>query len=280
MQAELQRATGSTMSGPGKVTKKATAFDLYKFGKFTSTTSQFRSLILCGINLLGLVITMGGMVQSWNDGLRGGFWEFFSSTIMMGVAYLCLALCMSEMTSALPFSGGLYGFVRVTVSPFWGFIVATCEVIQNIFYVASTVIPLGEMVTEGTQLPKSYEPIYWLIFFIISLSINIKGGLTFWRFVGLMATSSVLFLLIYIFGSMPQVDFDEHAMDPGHKTSGTQYFTGITLLRNLPLSCWFFVGVEILPLAGAQTAVVSNLCNIADMCTLCLFLYYYLIVPS
>jgi len=48
---------------------------------------------------------IGGQFISWNKGLAGGFWEYFLSTFLISFNYLCLNLCLAEMTSALPFSG-------------------------------------------------------------------------------------------------------------------------------------------------------------------------------
>jgi len=55
-----------------------------------------------------LTIVIGGQYFSWNTGLDGGFWEYFLSMILTGFAYLALVLCLSEMTSALPFSGNSF----------------------------------------------------------------------------------------------------------------------------------------------------------------------------
>jgi ethanolamine permease len=62
---------------------------------------------------LGLTIVIGGQYFSWNVGLVGGFWEYFLSTVLTGVAYLALVLCLSEMTSALPFSGMKVIFLQI-----------------------------------------------------------------------------------------------------------------------------------------------------------------------
>jgi amino acid transporter len=219
------------------------------------------------------------MVQSWNDGLRGGIWEFFSSTVCIGVAYLCLALCLSEMSTSLPFSSGIYGFVRVTISPFWGFMVALCEVIQTILYVASTVIPLGGTITEATGFPMAYEPLYWFIFFLLTISINIFSTETiFWRFITVLASISLILMLIYVLGSLGQVDFNEYATANNHTADGDiddsegeqEVFLPETMVQNLPLSCWFFVGIEILPLAASQMNVVSAFLSKLFCCCLCM----------
>lgn len=54
---------------------------------------------------LAIGTAIGGHYFSWNDGLRAGFWNFFGALIITGTAYICLILCISEMTATLPFSG-------------------------------------------------------------------------------------------------------------------------------------------------------------------------------
>jgi amino acid transporter len=55
--------------------------------------------------LLGIAIVLGGQVFSWNTILLSGIWEAFLSMMLTASGYICLVLCSSEMTSALPFSG-------------------------------------------------------------------------------------------------------------------------------------------------------------------------------
>ena len=56
---------------------------------------------------LGITVVIGGDYFSWNIGLTAGFGSFVISSILMGFAYICLCLCISELTSALPFAGGV-----------------------------------------------------------------------------------------------------------------------------------------------------------------------------
>lgn len=53
----------------------------------------------------GITIVIGGQLIYWNLALDGGFWPFCLTTLLVGTGYLCLTLCLSEMTSFLPFAG-------------------------------------------------------------------------------------------------------------------------------------------------------------------------------
>lgn len=64
-----------------------------------------RNVTILDFLILGMTVVLGGQVFQWNHGLKAGIWEFFTSTVLTGIAYICLALCMAELTSTLPFSG-------------------------------------------------------------------------------------------------------------------------------------------------------------------------------
>ena len=61
--------------------------------------------VLC----FGICAVIGPHFDLWNRGLSAGFWHFFYIVIAVGICYLILVLCIQEMSSALPFSGGAYG---------------------------------------------------------------------------------------------------------------------------------------------------------------------------
>mmetsp|Transcript_28876 Transcript_28876/g.48477 ORF Transcript_28876/g.48477 Transcript_28876/m.48477 type:complete len:120 (+) Transcript_28876:48-407(+) len=80
---------------------------------------------VCGfwhIFFFTITFVMGDLVVTWNHGLKSGFWEYLIANTMIGLAYVGLVLCQAEMTSMLPFSGGTYGFARVTLGPFVGYL--------------------------------------------------------------------------------------------------------------------------------------------------------------
>ena len=68
-----------------------------------------------------------------------GYWILLFNTILTGVGYILLASSLAEMTSALPFSGGIYGVVRAFIHPFVGFYVACFELLINVFYLTLSV---------------------------------------------------------------------------------------------------------------------------------------------
>jgi amino acid transporter len=56
-----------------------------------------------------MALTIGGQFYAWNVGLKAGVGSFVIAMLLVGTAYLCLDLCIAEMSSAVPFAGGAYG---------------------------------------------------------------------------------------------------------------------------------------------------------------------------
>lgn len=54
---------------------------------------------------LGITIVIGGQYFAWNDALQAGFGSTLVATMLIATAYVSLMLCISELSSALPFAG-------------------------------------------------------------------------------------------------------------------------------------------------------------------------------
>jgi hypothetical protein len=54
---------------------------------------------------LGVSIVIGGQYFAWNEGLHAGFGSLLIATVIIASGYICLVLCIAELSSALPFAG-------------------------------------------------------------------------------------------------------------------------------------------------------------------------------
>ncbi|GAB9473017.1 hypothetical protein Gpo141_00010180 [Globisporangium polare] len=219
--------------------------------------------------ILGLSIGLGGQYFSWNDGLRGGLYSFLLIYFLVGFAYIALCCCTSEITGALPFAGGAYGLSRCTLGFYPGFIIGCAETIEYIVYVSSSVLALTNMMIEISPQLAGFEPLLWLFFYASSLYFHVRGDYVFWRWNMFVGVLSLFFVLLYCFGSFPHTDFVVNAdNDPDFRfVHGVKGF-----LRSLPLSCWFFVGVEALNLASDDVLEPTKSIPFAQVsCILALF---------
>lgn len=207
---------------------------------------------------LGITIVIGGQAFSWNGGLDAGFWEFFLCTLLVGIAYGCLVLCLSEMVSAVTFSGGLYGMVRVSISPYVGFLVGCCEMVQNVLYVSSSVIPFGWIMTIVLDTDKAYEPLYWLLFFVTAVAINTTGGHWMWNFNRIAGIVCLLLIILYIVSALVnETDFHHYAISKEEAGNKISEFDVKKMFRVMPLATWFYIGVELIPFAAMESKTVS-----------------------
>jgi ethanolamine permease len=185
--------------------------------------------------------------------LIDGFWEVYGTILLMVIGFWCLTMCLGEMASALPFNGGMYGFIRLTMGSFAGFIVGATETLQNVLCVSVSVHPLGEMLTELTGSPRHYEPIYWVIFYALALMICLSGDRVLWSFIRVFGALFLVLTAVYIFGSIGVADFEKYVVH----SSTDPVFRTVQLVQVLPSAAWFFIGMESLPLVGMSAVDVS-----------------------
>jgi hypothetical protein len=175
-------------------------------------------------------------------------------------------------------SGGGYGLARVTLGFYAGFMIGCCEIVEYIIYTADTCLSLGSLITKTTKISQKYDPLIWLAFYVSAVGIYCVGGKVFWRVNYILAFLSIIILLIYCFGSLKFVDIrNTHYVaytlrDPiiDDTVYGTQnvlmdnmqpalYIGGIiSFMRVMPLSGWFYVGIESLSFAANDISYVSN----------------------
>ena len=213
--------------------------------QLTPTTKSY-SCTKFDIWALGITIVIGGQYFSWNSGLVAGFGSYCVGTFVIGTAYICLCLCTSELTSALPFAGGAYGLARCTLGFYAGFIIGCCETIEYILYVSASALSLGQIISSILPSLNPYQPVLWLLFYLTALPIHIYGGKYFWKFNNILAIISFVVIIIYCLGSLPYTNFMHYA-----STSDGKSFD--SFIAVLPLAAWFFVGVEAVSMASDDT---------------------------
>eukprot|EP01038_Epipyxis_sp_PR26KG_P015599 gene15599-21078_t len=193
---------------------------------------------------------MAGGLSLWN-GLSAGVWTFLFSFFFMSSGYICLCLSIAEMTSLFPFSGGMYGFARITLGSYLGFLVGCTESFQNIVITAGSIVILGQLITETSHLSRNFEPIYYFFTFLSIMLLQIVGGKSFWALVSLMGILILLSIILY-YGSFMNFSFDHFALN----NSYTKIAQTNSLAENcksfmlyFPFAAWYYAGVESLPLA-------------------------------
>ncbi len=215
---------------------------------------------------IALVIALGGQYNRWTPILEAGFWPAIIAMLYTGTGYLCFAACMAEMSATLPFSGGVYGFVRAFIGPFFGYVVSCFEMFMIICYLSPLVQSLGTFPTMAGVSSETFEPAWWLFFSVSAVSIAMIGCnyAEYWGFIKLIGALSLLLLWIYIFGSLGHVNYDRWA-------NGGESIEWNEFLPRIYQTAGMFRGVQYLPLVSIKLADVSYRVNISN------FSYTYLL---
>ena len=189
-------------------------------------------------------------------------WSFFICSLSYLFIYLFIYL-----------KGGAYGIARVTLGIFPGFLVACLDSFKSVLYVSSSALAIGRQLSYSTGLSEEIEPVYWFIFFLVTVTIHSYGGKTLWRIIIGLSVLSCSLLLVYIAGSIKFADLAANApLSADDNSPYEQWFHGgmYEFMHVLPLPCWFFVGIQSINLAC--TDIVSPKSEVpkgfmAAMCT-------------
>jgi len=234
---------------------------------------------------LGVGAVISGDFYGWNYGLAaGGFWGLSIATLLMTIMYVCIVYTLAELSAALPHAGGLYSFTRNAFGPFWGFI---CGVAVTIEYVLATAALVFSMSTYLKPLiPSTPSYLVWLLLYTIFVAICIRS-LELTLQVSLFMTLVAIMVLGIFYLSMsesgvfkPELLFNIPA-EPGQSAWLPKGWQGV--FAAIPYGIWFYLAIEILPVASEETENVPRnmpAALISGMVTLIVLSVFTLVLNS
>ncbi len=170
-------------------------------------------LLNCLIFLeIGLAMILGSRSTIWNTALVEGYYSFLINLVFAGSGYIALCLCMGEMASAMPFSGGIFGFVRAVLGPYCGFLVACCEFV----YCMTTVVLKSQRFSSNDDETDSSTDLRGvIIIFCLCLAVNLIGTKPVFFFSTIIGFVLFVCFLSFIIGTLtkvgtPEVNFDKY----------------------------------------------------------------------
>ncbi len=196
--------------------------------------------------LLGVCGVLSGQVTAWGDATGYGYWVLLASVIFPSLGYVILSFCVAEMTSALPFSGGIYGIVRAFTTPMLGFVVAVFEIMLNVSYVSPVVYLLGSLPATYGAMPEEMILINCLIIYLIIVAILLVGGRVFWTTNKIMGLHVLLLFVIYIFGSSSFANFSQWGRGEYYNSSNH----ASEFMQKIPTVSTCYLGVQLTPLSS------------------------------
>lgn len=213
------------------------------------------------VYLLGIALTIGGLHINWSLGLAAGFTGYIIALLVVSVGNVALILCSAEQASILPFSGGSYGFARVTLGPFIGYIVGYCDAFRCLSYVIGRVFLLGMMATEIFDTHQRYEPLYWLIFFIPCVAFDSLDSVSFWRTISVFSLVSLLVTTLYVLSSSPNYNFEHNVIQSDY---GTKHGFDVFLLA-ISAASRVYLGITTIPLCSEEVKNVSCISPVSKL---------------
>lgn len=203
----------------------------------------------------GVGAVISGDFYGWNYGLAAaGFWGMAIATFLMTIMYVCLIYTLAELAAALPHAGGLYSFTRHAFSPFLGFLCGVLVVLEYILATAADIFGMSEYIKP--LLPGVPNYLVWLVLLTIFVTISIYS-LDLTLYVGLFLTLlAVMVLGIFYVNILAGGIFKPELLfnippDPGQSSWLPKGWSGV--FAAMPYGIWFYLAIEILPLASEET---------------------------
>jgi ethanolamine permease len=199
---------------------------------------------------LGICLTASNLCFGWTPALVKGFWPAFFGNIVTSAMLISLHLCIAEMISVVPFSGGTYGFARVTAGPFLGFLVGCYECMGNVIFSIIEMAPLGSLLSYMIHGDRGYEPLYWLGFYLLILINEFAGRKYYFRWMRILALIVLVTYILYIGVSISEIQLNNYLP----QNSIARSFPGgvVDLVMVLPYTGYFYFGMEMMPLASDE----------------------------
>jgi ethanolamine permease len=203
---------------------------------------------------LGVAAVISGDFFGWQFGLAYGFGGLLIATIVITVMYFGLCYSISEMSPALPHTGGAYSFSRSAMGPWGGFTTGVAETIEYVVTPAVIVVGIGAYMNSISDDLFGFtlrQPLWWAIFYAIFVGLNYVGVEATFRFTVVICIASLAILLVFFIGAIPNLDFQKWAID----TNGGWFIDGVPgVFYALPFAIWFYLAIEELPLAAEESA--------------------------
>ena len=207
---------------------------------------------------LGVAAVISGDFFGWNLGLLSGeFGGLAIATVFITIMYIGLCYSISEMSPALPHTGGAYSFGRSAMGPWGGFITGLAENMEYVVTPAVVVVAIGfYMNTITIELFDLDIPlqIWWLIAFAIFVGLNIAGIETTMRFTVVVCVLSLGILLFFFVAALTDFSVDHLTNIPPEPGNSKWLPFGVEgIFKNLPFAIWFYLAIEELPLAAEES---------------------------
>jgi ethanolamine permease len=214
--------------------------------------------------MMGVGAVIAGEYSGWNLGLaQAGFGGMLIATLVIGVMYVCLCFSISEMSAALPHTGGAYSFSRTALGPWGGYTTGLAENIEFVLAPGANMFFMASYLTAIFGTPVEAQPLWWMGGYAIMLLLSTRGMDLSMKVVVSVTVAAIAILLIFFVMAIPHLDFARYALNIGVGPDGKAVelpegngpwlpfgFTGVFLA--LPFAVYMFAAIEQLPLSAEE----------------------------
>lgn len=184
---------------------------------------------------VGLVIS--GDYFGWNYGVgKGGPMGMVIATLVVTLMYLTFIFSYTELSTAIPQSGGPFAYARAALGPFGGFVAGFGTLIEFVFAPPAIALAIGSYVNFRVPgLPKVGIAVGAFMVFGMLNVLGVKLAATFELIVTALAA---LELGIFFFLTAPHVETSRIVTEPllPHGVLG--------VFAALPFAIWFYLALE------------------------------------
>jgi ethanolamine permease len=191
---------------------------------------------------VGLVIS--GDYFGWNYGYIFGVGEFFLAVIFVSLFYICFAFSFTELTTAIPNSGGPFAYSKKAFGNLGGFLGAYFTLVEFLFAAPAISLALGSYLNFLFPFfDATYSALFFLFLFTYINLLGIEQTANFELGITIIASLGILFYLFCIYShSNPGLVFE--------KTKNINLFN---LFQAIPFAIWFYLAVEGVAMVAEET---------------------------
>lgn len=214
---------------------------------------------------LGVGAVISGDFFGWQFGLdAGGFGGLLLATGVIAVMYVCMVLCIAEMSTALPHTGGFYGFTRNAFGPGPAFLNSVTDMVEYVVTPAVIVVGISAYANSLVDLSGIFgesgaNVVWWLLFYGLFVWINIRGTELTFKVALWVTLASIGVLVVFYVGALVSGAFDSALLnnippDASHRGASDFLPKGwFGIFAALPFAIWFYLAIEQLPLAAEES---------------------------
>ncbi|OWZ13367.1 Amino acid/polyamine transporter [Phytophthora megakarya] len=198
---------------------------------------------------LGVGAVVSGDFFGWQSGLVAGFDGLLIILAFVTVLFVMLSFSIAELSTTVPSGGGPYVFALHAIGPRAAFFAGLAETLKVVITCAVIVTGISSYLNQLLSLSSEYGPIWWAIFYVMFVSLNIVGIEMTFRVQAFTTVVSVLILLVFYVGAATQISYTEWVANVDWQYPGG--WDGA--VKGYSFALWFYLGIEELPLAVEVT---------------------------